>query len=107
VGEVEERRCAGVVALGLLLATLLACGAATTEELQSRAAFDLDCPPGSIKITDLGDGAMGVTGCGQRATYIESCDGPANNATRECQWVLNSTRTVERAPKKKKVTLDD
>ncbi len=47
-------------------------------QLRTRAAFDLKCSEGDLSVADLGGGVgdsqhgatRGVTGCGQRATYI-------------------------------------
>lgn len=30
-----------------------------------------------------------MSGCGRRATYVESCDAPAGTVTRQCTWVMN------------------
>ena len=75
----------------LLVVFVLSAGCgATASQLKSRAAFDLHCNESSIRITKLDSRTRGVTGCGQRATYIESCDGPADSFARKCTWVLNS-----------------
>src|SRR5690349_574636 len=60
------------------------------NELRARAAYDLNCPPESIAMTQLQDGnfmattnhgaAYGVTGCGRRATYVNNVGA----------WVLNN-----------------
>jgi hypothetical protein len=80
---------ASIVLLGLGIA-LIHCGGATEQQLRTRAAFDLDCAENKLRLLKLDTDTMGVTGCGQRATYVQSCDAPANNATRSCTWVLNS-----------------
>jgi hypothetical protein len=79
------------LATGLLLAALLACGAATDDQLRTRAAFDLNCPAAQVTVVELDSDTRGVTACGQRATYVQSCDAPPNNMARSCTWVLNST----------------
>jgi len=81
-----------VVSVGLVVGALLACGGATAEQLTTRAAFDLNCPAAQITVIRLDGATRGVTGCGQRVTYVESCDAPVNNAYRSCIWVLNSAR---------------
>ena len=53
----------------LLFVGLVACGP-SLEQLQKRAAFDLECPVDQLVIADLGDGTKGVSGCGRKATYI-------------------------------------
>lgn len=68
---------------------LLACGA-TIEQLQSRAAFDLNCPKHQLNIIELDERTRGVTGCGQQVTYIESCNQDTNGMDSNCTWVLNS-----------------
>jgi hypothetical protein len=81
-----------VVALFLL--SVAACGA-SAEGLVTRAAFDLDCPQDSLHVVELDSHVRGVTGCGQRATYVESCNGGHGEGamaimTEDCKWVLNS-----------------
>jgi hypothetical protein len=83
---------------GLLLMALLACGAATDDQLKTRAAFDLNCPAAQVNVVELDSSTRGVTGCGQRATYIESCDAPSNNMARSCTWVLNNANQRPTAP---------
>jgi hypothetical protein len=69
------------------ISILLGCGAATEDQLRTRAAFDLDCPAKSITIVELDGASSGVSGCGQRATYVKSCD--RQDVARTCTWVLN------------------
>lgn len=76
------------VTIGSLLLT--ACGG-WKERLLNRATFDLDCPQGEIHAELLSDGVAGVTGCGQRATYVDHCRGYMNL---NCNWTLNSSRGV-------------
>ncbi len=41
------------------------------EGLMSTASFQLNCPRSKLDVVDLGGGEKaGVSGCGQRATYI-------------------------------------
>lgn len=66
----------------------VACGAADTDDLRARAAFDFRCPKNQIKIVNLdGNDTYGVTACGQRATYINVCHGMYDS---DCTWVLDS-----------------
>jgi hypothetical protein len=100
-GEEVLRAVGAMFSGGIVLAALLACTGASDDQLRARSAFDLQCPDSQLKITEIDDKTRGVTGCGQRVTYVESCDGPADSMARECTWVLNSdSRPVE--PKKKK-----
>ena len=76
--------------LVLLVAGLLACGGpSSAEQLRARSAFDLDCPQSKITFHKIDDRTWGVRGCGSRATYIRSCDGPKTDLTTKCTWVLN------------------
>ncbi len=75
--------------LGLFALTLTAC-AASDEQLRARAAFDLQCKQGAIRIVEIDDRTRGVTGCGQRATYVESCNGSVGSLAGDCTWVLNA-----------------
>ena len=60
------------------------------RQLVKRAAFDLDCPTEPVSITRIDEKTRGVRGCGRQATYVELCDGPADNVTRSCVWVMNN-----------------
>jgi hypothetical protein len=66
------------------------CGA-SPDQLRARAAFDMNCPGDRIQLVEIDDRTRGVTGCGQRATYVESCgwrDGYGGK--HDCTWVLNT-----------------
>jgi hypothetical protein len=73
--------------VGLLAA---GCAGASNDQLRTRAAFDLKCNAGEVQVIELDDRTRGVQGCGQQATYVESCDGPKQNFNTSCTWVLNS-----------------
>jgi hypothetical protein len=95
-----SRRLGIPAALGFVLlgAMLVNCGA-TEEQLRSRSAIDLNCPQTQIQMTQIDERTMGVRGCGQRAVYVESCDGPKGGMATECTWVLNSdTKPNQRVP---------
>lgn len=36
----------------------------------SRAAFELNCKPEALALTDVADREVGVSGCGKRAVYV-------------------------------------
>jgi len=72
-----------------VLGTSLGCGA-TTGQLQNRAAYDFNCPRSQLQITRIDSRTMGVNGCGQQATYVESCDNPQGAFSTGCTWVRNS-----------------
>ena len=70
---------------------LAACLAtADHNQLTRRAQFDMNCPSDRLTFTQIDDKTVGVRGCGQQATYVESCDGPRDKALTECTWVRNS-----------------
>jgi hypothetical protein len=83
-----------------LVGLLSACDdAATLEQLRARAAYDLDCPQSKIKTVELDERTRGVSGCGQRATYVEACDRVGQYGVKsDCTWVMNSD--AHRAKKK-------
>jgi hypothetical protein len=75
----------------ILIWAMLGCGGASGEQLRARAAFDLNCPSEQIQIVVLDDRTQGVTGCGQRGTYVENCgwrDGYGGK--HDCTWILNT-----------------
>lgn len=74
----------------LLAASLGACVHATDGKLLSRASYDMHCPQAQLRITKLDSRTRGVEGCGQQATYVESCDGDRSSMTTKCTWVLNT-----------------
>src|SRR5260370_26120726 len=77
------------------LAVIAACSA-TEGQLHSRASFDLHCTEQNMRFMQIDGRTYGVEGCGQRATYVESCQ-PAFMG-QECTWVLNGdTRTAAEA----------
>jgi hypothetical protein len=73
-------------------ASLWVVGCASTDvgKLRARAAFEMDCSKNKLTVTSLGGNAYGVSGCGQRATYIEQCGGPGTSWGDLCIWVRNS-----------------
>ena len=81
----------------LLLVALAGCAArANQHQLTRRAAFDLGCTADQIEVTEIDERTRGVRGCGQQATYVESCDGPVNNSNTTCTWVINGATTPVR-----------
>lgn len=73
----------------LLIVTVAAgaCGA-TLDQLQSRAALDLDCHPKAISSRELDDQTRIASGCGKQAIYVETCTSPNHSG---CTWLLNSS----------------
>jgi hypothetical protein len=55
-----------VVTIGVLF---MSCATAGMSELKKRAAFEFRCTEGQLEFTDLGDRVVGVSGCGEQATY--------------------------------------
>lgn len=85
-----------------LIAALLApgCGGFGEDELaalKTRAAFDFQCPKGDIKTVTIDDDTKGVTGCGQRATYVHMC--PNRYSQDDCRWILNTDAMRDRSKK--------
>jgi hypothetical protein len=76
---------------------LTACAGEEEEfpELRARAAFDLDCPRKKIHVVEIDDRTKGVTGCGERATYVESCQNATGLWNRQCTWILNHKKEAE------------
>jgi hypothetical protein len=71
----------GLLIVVALFVSLCGCAESFREKrqatLRQRASFDLSCPSEKIELTPLdraaashGGGATGVSGCGQRATYL-------------------------------------
>lgn len=54
------------------------------RNLRTRAAHDLNCGEAKLQIRELGRGTQGVSGCGQRATYL--LVGPLGDR----RWVMNN-----------------
>jgi hypothetical protein len=84
-----NRRLLQVLTIPLALAGS-GCATTTTKEVHpliKRASFDLDCPREKLTWRKFDDLTYGVKGCGQKATYIESCRGNGVNET--CVWVRN------------------
>jgi len=80
-----------LVLAAALLAGLAACPAVQRHEdtLRTRAAFDLQCPAGQLKLKALDHNIAGVEGCGQRGTYVY------NGQT---GWILNGPTTGDQPP---------
>jgi hypothetical protein len=79
----------GVLMIVLVSGLASGCAAATHDQLVRRASFDFDCGPDMLRYREIDDRTRGVTGCGKRATYVESCDGPREKANTSCTWILN------------------
>jgi hypothetical protein len=58
---------------------------ATLPQLQMRAAFDLACSPQSLSLYNFDERNKGVFGCGQRLSYVESCDASIG----QCTWMID------------------
>ena len=80
----------------LLVVMVLSCGCsagASLDQLRVRAAFDFDCPRERLAVANIDKEARGVTGCGQRRTYIQDCEHEdAFGVRRGCTWILNASR---------------
>lgn len=71
---------------------------ATHDQLSRRASFDFGCAARDLRFTAIDERTSGVEGCGKRATYVETCDGPRTNTNTTCTWVLNGKIEVDRRP---------
>ena len=78
----------------LALSSTAGCGA-SDENLRARAAFDLNCPEQTVKVVELDERTRGVSGCGQRATYVENCE--VRPYHRACSWILNHEAKPDKA----------
>jgi hypothetical protein len=67
---------------------------AALQQLQMRAAFDLECPAQWISLYHFDARAKGVFGCGRRLTYVEICEPGVGS----CTWTIDAPRVsaVER-----------
>jgi hypothetical protein len=91
VGMVSGHR---ICLLALALLLIAACGA-TSQQLVRRASFDLNCPQEQISVHQIDRRTRGARGCGQRAVYIQSCQGGGTAAA--CTWVLNADSTRDQS----------
>lgn len=66
---------------------------ASGDQLTRRASFDLNCPTSNLRYRQIDDRTQGVSGCGKRATYVESCEGPRTSANTNCTWLINGSIT--------------
>ena len=80
-------------AMLLLAASACATPAQRREAIvRERAPFDLNCPNEKIEVQDLG-GAVGVRGCGAKATYVLTVGGPVlNTLEKDGQTEIKSAR---------------
>ena len=84
------------LAIVVYAAVLPACAVSTGQMMNltlKRATFDLNCPRDQLNIVDLSNDAYGITGCGQRATYIVECRN--YNRIESCKAILNSSKKPE------------
>ncbi len=61
------------------------CKLNTISDLSTRGSFDFGCAEDQLQIVKLDRDTMGVSGCGQRATYKATLQG----------WVMNSSTTLD------------
>lgn len=77
--------------LPFLLCALVLQGACATPQQEhpivGMAAFDFNCPKEQLRYTQISRESWGVSGCGQRARYVQICEG--RGFARRCQWVAN------------------
>jgi hypothetical protein len=76
----------------LIAAGLVGCAMSPNlSTLKTRAAFDMKCPESSLQLTKLSPEVYGVSGCDQRATYV-------NSPRSWDDWMLNSQADPAAAP---------
>jgi hypothetical protein len=93
----EKKTLLRILVLSAILPAVLSCALshdALMQNLRKRAAFDMDCPPDQLRLTELSESAggkvntVGVRGCEQQAVYVR-----ANEHT---NWVLDSKKDRKR-----------
>jgi hypothetical protein len=96
-----------------ILALAAACSSAPppkapSEVVKTRASVDFDCPETDIKTTTLDPRTRLARGCGQQATYVETCEACIDQAAQvfahinkvdrcNCTWVMDSHRSARGA----------
>jgi len=93
----------------VVLVNAVGCGGTDVQAdiaaVKKRASFDMSCPENDISGRWLDDKTLGVTACGQRATYVKICHSNVNTSplaaalSEECQWLLNSDSRPARSPR--------
>jgi hypothetical protein len=82
---------AGMLAKQIPWCVLLLCACVPTEDqLRTRAAFDMQCPGDQLQVVALDAQIRGVSGCGQRRTYVTVCNGQPGYLGTTCNWVADS-----------------
>src|SRR5262245_29219570 len=61
------------------------CMTAGSDQLRTRAAFDMQCPEERVQLVGLDLHSRGVVGCGRHATYVSVCGGCT------CAWLCDTT----------------
>lgn len=72
--------------LAITFMSMCGCGA-TLEQLQARAAVDLECQPAAISAQVIDLYTRIAQGCGKQAVYVETCTDRNHSG---CTWMLNS-----------------
>lgn len=68
------------------------------DQLLERVTFDMKCAKEQVTTRQLTPATVGVSGCGQQATYVWSCPHNQDFFSGACNWVLNSdTRPAARS----------
>jgi S1-C subfamily serine protease len=63
-----------------------------SDKVRARAAADFGCEKEEVHTKTLDSRTRVATGCGQTATYVESCEQCLGDPRCNCTWVLNSRR---------------
>ena len=81
-----------ILMLPVLTLLVGGCAHASGDQLAHRASFDLNCAEKQLQVVELDARTRGVSGCGQKVTYVETCDGPRQNFGTKCTWALQFKR---------------
>jgi hypothetical protein len=71
-----------------LLVSLAGCaGYATSGELRTRAARDMQCDESQVNVQQVDGQTMSAIGCGQQRDYFQQCDGAPDAYPQDCKWI--------------------
>jgi hypothetical protein len=87
--------------LVIALSGAMGCAGASMEALRRRASFDFNCAENKLEVVEIDGRTRGVSGCGQRATYVEDCRSvsttmangqlmSSSTGKTDCTWMMNT-----------------
>jgi hypothetical protein len=79
--------------LGCVTVGLARTGSAGAFQMDwlAHASFDMSCPKDQLRAEDLGDQAVGVRGCGKKATYLFR----EGRGGQDDQWIMSGSVTAD------------